>query len=338
MNDVFSGITADEAWIKAMIHVQDKCSGDQCSRLGNMREVLHSSFRIQDPRQRWVFSRKPAINPAFAIAEVFWILNGKSCSRFLNYWNPMLPKFAGTGKQYHGAYGYRIRNRFGFDQLEAAYKALKANPDSRQVVIQIWDPRIDFPATNGSPANQDIPCNICSLLKIRNDRLEWLQIMRSNDLYRGTPYNFVQFTTMQEILAGWLGVQMGEYLQVSDSLHVYESDRKETGITNSTNAYRNADDLSIPKDRSDFILQEMYSFLDTLTRKRLSKKKFHEIANLSSIESGYMNLLLIAAADSARRRGWQEEIDVAKTRCTNSALVYSWEQWEARCAARHRPS
>ena len=57
---------------------------------------------------------------------------------------------------------------------------------------------------------------------IRQGCLEWLQVMRSNDLIWGTPYNFVQFTSIQEIVAGWLGVEVGNYVHVSDSLHVYQ--------------------------------------------------------------------------------------------------------------------
>ena len=51
--------------------------------------------------------------------------------------------------------------------------------------------------------------------------------MRSNDIFRGLPYNFVQFTSMQEILAGWLKINVGSYNHVSDSLHIYERDLKE---------------------------------------------------------------------------------------------------------------
>lgn len=38
------------------------------------------------------------------------------------------------------------------------------------------------------------------------------------------PYNFIQFTTLQEIIAGWLNLDIGEYFYFTDSLHVYKSD------------------------------------------------------------------------------------------------------------------
>lgn len=45
--------------------------------------------------------------------------------------------------------------------------------------------------------------------------------MRSNDMIWGMPCNFVHFTTFQEIFAGWLGVEVGSYNHISDSLHIY---------------------------------------------------------------------------------------------------------------------
>ena len=61
-------------------------------------------------------------------------------------------------------------------------------------MIQIYDTKEDFPIDNGKPRDDDIPCNICSMLKVRQGKLEWSQIMRSNDVLLGMPYNFIQFT------------------------------------------------------------------------------------------------------------------------------------------------
>jgi thymidylate synthase len=225
MTHVYEADTADQVWRAAASELNGECvARAQHGRGGITQELLHVVFTIRDSRQRWVVSRYPAINPAFAIAEVVWILNGRNDAAFLNHWNPRLPQYAGDVDCYHAAYGFRLRKEFGFDQLARAYNALSNNPDTRQVVLQIWNPQIDFPDESGQPVSADIPCNVCALPKIRDNKLEWLQIMRSNDLPRGLPYNFVQFTCLQEIMAGWLGVGVGTYCHVSDSLHVYEKD------------------------------------------------------------------------------------------------------------------
>src|ERR1035438_8441117 len=186
---VFDGATADSVWqeMAELFRAGEFVAGQE-SRAGLTSEILHVAISIDNPRQRWVASRRPALNIAFALAEVVWIVHGRNDAAFLNYFNRELPNFAGHGPTYHGAYGYRLRRNHGYDQLERACQALKANPQSRQIVLQIWHAMHDFPDETGQAVAEDIPCNITSLLKVRGGRLEWLQVMRSNDLYRGLPY------------------------------------------------------------------------------------------------------------------------------------------------------
>tara|TARA_B100000959_G_scaffold98334_1_gene104034 strand:- start:2449 stop:3492 length:1044 start_codon:yes stop_codon:yes gene_type:complete len=329
--EVFSDQTADQVWCKAIKAIMYGCNTKhQKSRLGNTRELLHVNLNIKKPQQRWVLSRQPSINPAFAIADIFWILSGANDAQFMNFWNPILPRFAGHGSTYHGAYGYRIRKQFGIDQLERAFHILKHNPESRQVIIQIWDPKIDLPSQNGSPVSPDIPCNLCSMPKIREGKLEWFQIMRSNDIYRGTPYNLVQFTTLQEILAGWLGVELGGYYQVSDSLHIYDSDLPKLEILPQKRSINNNDQLGIGKKEFDVILKLICILMTKLTEDTLTRKEFDAICNAPDLPVSYRNLLLIAAADSARRRDWIDEMNVVATDCTNPVLSIAWQSWQKR--------
>ncbi len=326
----FEGETADQIWQQVAKEVLAQETGMQNSRLGGTKELLHASFHIKDPRERWIHSRKPSINPAFAIAEVVWILAGRNDANFINHWNPGLPEFAGKSDKYHGAYGYRIRKQFGLDQLQRAYDILKNNMDSRQVILQIWDPRVDLPDSNGKPVSPDIPCNICSMPKIRNGCLEWLQIMRSNDVYRGMPYNIIQFTTIQEVLAGWLEVDVGGYHQISDSLHVYERDMLELKISDSKESKRNTDSLALTKKEFDIVIDELSNIFDILIKKNITERNFLLTCDRANIPSSYRNLLIVAAVDSARRRGWNDCVDDLISKCTNPALSYAWGNWYSR--------
>jgi thymidylate synthase len=187
----FDAVSADEAWLLSVAALKDQNHlPRQEGRGGATNELLHVAIDIHDSRQRWVVSRTPALSVAFSIVEVIGILNGRRDSGYLNYFNADLPKYAGTGPEYHGAYGFRLRKNVGFDQLLRASNALTANSEGRQVVLQIWDAKVDFPSDDGKPVAEDIPCNICSMLKVRNGKLEWSQIMRSNDVFRGLPCNW----------------------------------------------------------------------------------------------------------------------------------------------------
>jgi thymidylate synthase len=285
---------------------------------------------IEDPRQRWVFSRFPALNPVFAIVECFWILAGRDDAAFLTPWNSKLPAFVGSEPTLHGAYGARLRRRFGLDQLELAYQALRHNESSRQVVLQIWDPRDDLPVNGGMPRSHDIPCNICASLKVRDGRLHWLQVMRSNDFFRGFPYNLVQFTVLQEVMAGWLGLGLGGYTHVVDSLHIYEKDLD--GVRNSRRLDCDAgvDSLAVPKDQFDLVLPLMIGAISACAESRSGAVELRSLVDHVSVPNSYRNLLWVVAAESARRRRWLGEAEGLINSCSNPVLVALWQNWTAR--------
>jgi thymidylate synthase len=46
--------------------------------------------------------------------------------------------------------------------------------------------------------------------------------MRSQDLWTGLPYDMFFTTVLHELMAGWLGAELGDYHHQVDSLHLYE--------------------------------------------------------------------------------------------------------------------
>ena len=325
MVELINGETANEVWKKAvnMLLIQDTALS---SRAGDVHELLHAFISIDNPRQKWVYDRIPPISVSFALAEVVWIMNGEERSEVINYWNPKLAEFAGDGDIYYGAYGKRIRSHFGFDQLEKTYYALQNAPESRQVVIQIYDVKKDFPIDNGQPRSKDIPCNICSLLKVRDGKLEWSQIMRSNDILLGMPYDFVQFTSMQEILAGWLGLEVGSYIHYSDSLHLYCHDFDKIGVGQEQELV-NLDSLSLNRNESEKIFKEIYDRMTALTIKSISEKQIFSLAQLQSEYIAYNNIMLIIAAYVAKKMHHNDLADELLHKCENEAYTAMWNRW-----------
>lgn len=325
MSSFIEGKTANEVWKKAVKILLEKETAIN-GRTGNVFEILHTFISIDNPRQKWINARTPPISIGFALAELVWIMNGEERSEVINYWNPSLPKFAGDGEVYYGAYGKRIRSHFGFDQLEKAYCALQNTPESRQVVIQIYDTQKDFPIDNGHPRSKDIPCNICSLLKVRDGKLEWSQIMRSNDILLGMPYNFVQFTSLQEILAGWIGLEMGSYIHYSDSLHLYCRDVNKIGIDQEKEV-ENLDSLSLCRDESERIFKEIYDRMIALMSINISEREIFSLAQLKSEYIAYNNIMLIIAAYVAKKLHNNELVEELIQRCGNKAYIAMWNRW-----------
>ena len=229
-----------------------------------------------------------------------------------------------------------MRSHFGVDQLLRAVSVLRNNPDSRQVVLQIYDPALDLPRSDGTPADSDIPCNVTSILKVRDGRLEWLQVMRSNDLHLGLPHDLVQFTTLQEILAGWIGVELGPYHQISDSLHVYQD--HSAAVADSLHQDR----TYIPKNNGQVTtsmedglaaLADLDRAVRILIDPSLQANKLTDVVAETHLPCDYANWLVVLAAESARRRGWRSLADEISDTCTNPVLALAWKRWVMRVSS-----
>lgn len=328
MAEFIGGRTANEVWRKAadkLLHQKDTVEG----RTGEVFEILHSFITIEEPKQKWIYDRIPPVSIGYALAELVWIMNGEDCSDVINFFNPQLKKFAGRAKFYHGAYGKRIRSHYGFDQLEKAYCALQSIPESRQVVIQIYDTEVDFPIDNGRPRDDDIPCNICSMLKVRQGKLEWSQIMRSNDVLLGMPYDFIQFTSLQEILAGWLELDVGTYNHYSDSLHLYTRDIPKVGIAEETKI-ENIDSLSLCKAETDKIYKEIYERMKALVSSGIIEKEIYSLAHINSEYVAYNNMMYIIASYAAQKNHFNDLAMELVNKCSNRVYVAMWNRWIAR--------
>jgi thymidylate synthase len=181
-------------------------------------EVLGAHLCLTEPRRRFVdVPPVRVLNPAFAVAETLWILSG-SDDPWIFEFNGRLARYADDGLL-RGAYGPRMRAWRGeVDQLDRVRTLLSRDPDSRQAVIQLFDPGRDW---NGY---RDVPCTLGYRFFIRDRRLHMHTTMRSQDLWLGFPYDVFAATLLQELLAGWLGVDLGAYHHHVDSLHLYEKD------------------------------------------------------------------------------------------------------------------
>lgn len=243
----------------------------------------------------------------------------------------------------YGAYGARLRcsSRIDgteaslgvtrpsrvFDQLKTAYEALKNIPHSRQVVLQIWDSQRDMP--NPRPRSKDVPCNLISHLMIRENQLHWLQVMRSNDFVWGFPYNIIQFTTLQEIVAGWLGVSVGPYLHISDSLHIYQRHWNilEQELPEKSGVPENRADLGVNSyGKWAAILRYLVTSASDLSMYKSPTDLISIARNSESLPHAYREWIAVLTAEALRRRGYYskgwEVIESA-----GSFWGTSWKQW-----------
>ncbi len=196
-------------------------------------EPVATSYRY--PMERVLFHPLRDANPFFHFFEGLWMLAGRNDVAFLKHFNKAIKQFSDDGVTHHGAYGYRLRKLQGFDQIQRCVDMLKTEPETRRAVLQMWDAKVDLAANS-----KDIPCNDLIFLKVRNGSLNMTVCCRSNDMVWGAyGANAVHFSMIQEYIAGKIGVEVGEYTQVSDSFHVY----LEGGPSEAWNKIKNCKDL-----------------------------------------------------------------------------------------------
>lgn len=178
------------------------------------------------------------------------MLAGRRDAAFLDtYVHDFGPRFAESDGNLHGAYGYRWRQMFGFDQLDHVINALRAEPRSRREVITMWDPMIDLGAKK-----KDLPCNTHIYTRIQRNlqgdafALDLTVCCRSNDIVWGLcGSNLVHFSVLQEYLAWRIDVEVGQLHILSNNAHVYDAtahlfDENE----NTSNPYWNPDIAETP--------------------------------------------------------------------------------------------
>lgn len=174
-------------------------------------------LELYNPLQRVLFDPVRMANPYFHVMEFIWMMSGDNSTRWISQFNKGFKNYAESNGLHHGAYGHRWREHFGHDQLLGAVDELRRDPESRRVVLSMWDPSSDQ-----GRGVKDVPCNTHIYLDTVDDRLNMTVCNRSNDLFWGMlGSNLVHMTLLQELLATAIGVGVGVYRVFTNNLHVY---------------------------------------------------------------------------------------------------------------------
>lgn len=170
------------------------------------------------PQRRVLFGALRDANPFFHLFEALWMLGGREDVAFVEQFNSNIRNYSDDGTTFHGAYGFRWRRHFRFDQLAAIARMLKDDPTTRRAVLTMWSPNDDV----ALGFSKDLPCNTHCYFDLRGGVLNLTVCNRSNDAIWGAyGANVVQFSMLLEYMAGLLQVPMGVYRQMSNNFHVY---------------------------------------------------------------------------------------------------------------------
>lgn len=154
-------------------------------------------------------------------AEQAWFISGaRKPADYLRQYTKIWDAFTNPGDVVTVAYGYRWRKHFGRDQLKGLVDLLKKEPSSRQAVVVTWDPAHDG---LGAAKKANVPCPYTFTVNIIGGKLHLHNMVRSNDMILGFPFDVAGFCLLQYILAQKLGIKVGTYSHSISNAHIYEN-------------------------------------------------------------------------------------------------------------------
>ncbi len=167
----------------------------------------------------------------YKTAELTWYLSEDLCifghDKIED--NIIWQKCAAPNGMVNSNYGWCVFSKENGEQYKHAVTAFIRDKSSRQSCCVYTRPSIQVEHCDGVHANHDFICTYATQHMIRDDRLEYTVMMRSNDADTGLPYDlawhqFVYHMMLQD-LAEHYDVKVGVIHWYAVSLHLYE--RKE---------------------------------------------------------------------------------------------------------------
>ena len=185
---------------------------------GDTRALFNVGFYITDPKDRKIINRERKWSEEYAEAEWQWYLTGMPNIKMLGEIYGKIPeiwkRMANKEGYVNSNYGYQWERN---DQLGNVIAMLKANPDTRQATISIYDGK----EVNDGTYQHDTPCTYAIQFTIVHNRLDMCVTMRSNDLWYGFCNDQYQFSKLQEMVSKRLDIETGVYYHFAHNMHLY---------------------------------------------------------------------------------------------------------------------
>ena len=180
---------------------------------GPNRELRGVTLQLTHPRAR--LSRSESRGKVFsALGELLWYLSGSNATDHIAHYISHYSRYDEGGIVF-GGYGPRLRG--DSDQLATVVELLRKRPSTRRAVIQLFD-RADL-----VEPHQDVPCTCTLQFLSRETGLDLIVYMRSNDVFIGLLHDAFCFSMIQEVVARSIAVDVGQYIHVAGSLHLYDN-------------------------------------------------------------------------------------------------------------------
>jgi len=156
------------------------------------------------------------------VYELLWFLRGDTNVRFLNehgvtIWDEWADETGDLGRGYGAQWrDWRGANGVRVDQIENLIAQIKANPQSRRLIVSAWNPaEID---TMALP-----PCHLLFQFYVQDGELSCQLYQRSADLFLGVPFNIASYSLLTMMVAQVAGLMPGDFVHTFGDLHLYKN-------------------------------------------------------------------------------------------------------------------
>lgn len=182
------------------------------------KEIYNAWLELDNPLENKFDIKERPFNYKYFNGEMNWYKSGSLNVKDIEIYSSFWSKLADNNGTVNSNYGFitKIQKFSGKNQIEWCLDRLKKDKYTRQALINYNQPCFKYDDV------KDFVCTISQQFVIRNDRLDTIVLMRSNDLFYGLTYDLPWFVSLQQELAEKLKIKIGKYYHYACSLHIYE--------------------------------------------------------------------------------------------------------------------
>ena len=154
------------------------------------------------------------------IYELLWFLRGETNVHWLQehgvtIWDEWADATGELGPVYGSQWrSWPTPNDGTIDQIANLIRDIKANPDSRRLLVTAWNP-----ADVGKMALP--PCHCLFQFYVADGRLSCQLYQRSADIFLGVPFNIASYALLTLMVAQVTGLQPGDFVHSFGDAHLY---------------------------------------------------------------------------------------------------------------------
>ena len=154
------------------------------------------------------------------IYELLWFLSGETNVHWLQEHGVTIwDEWADSNGELGPVYGYQWRSWPSqmdgtIDQISNLIGDIKANPDSRRLIVTAWNPA-DVPRM-ALP-----PCHCLFQFYVADGKLSCQLYQRSADIFLGVPFNIASYALLTMMVAQVTGLKPGTFVHSFGDAHLY---------------------------------------------------------------------------------------------------------------------